>query len=180
MKFRISTIAIILLLVFSISGCDDYNLNKGLDNKSIDNNRTLIDRVKERYNIDYIKTLSDKKYKVIYENGGNLIVEKTGNSEMYITGTKIDQSEKYFSFKTSESGFVTDVFELNAKSAAPCSEHDEGETYDECYDGEMDALCSDPLSCIAINTPPQNIIIIAMVSIHCSACVDDDDDEIEP
>lgn len=109
-----------------------------------------------------------------------MIVEKTGNSEIYITGTKIDQSEKYFSFKTNESGFVTDVFKSNDKSAAPCSEHPEGETFDECFNDEMAALCSDPWSCIAIEIPPQNIVIIAMVSIHCSACVDDDNDEVEP
>jgi|GEM_PF-7113224 len=177
-----------IFLTIALFACsdDEYQLNK---EDSVLAEKELFKKLEKRYDIEnIIKT--NGNYSVIYNDGSKLEIKKLSDNRFVASGTKILDSEfgynvnienknfniaffnKDFSEHYSISEFSNNIDKFNLQKR-PCDEHPEGsgengeETFKECYEREKDEFCDGFWSCLAIDTNPAILVLIA---IHCEIC----------
>lgn len=185
---KILKITFVLLFSLTFFACseDESQLN---NENSVLAEKELFKKLEQKYGISNINK-NNGNYSVIYNDGSKLEIKQLTETSFVASGTKILDSEFGYKVNIEEENFNLEFFndDFSHKYSIsefsnnidkfsllkrPCDEHPEGsgengeETFKECYEREKDEFCDGFWSCLALDTNPAVVILIAL---HCELC----------
>jgi hypothetical protein len=163
-----------LTSLFFVLSCTESNLNIEEVDELNKAKILLLQKVKMRYNIEEILQEKDGHF-INYEDRSELFIKPLSSNSYLVKGSKLSNSELIVSLNKLNGNYDLEVLDINSKdsesqlrlSESPCEKHPEGETFKECYNREKEEFCDGFWTCLALDTQP---IVVILIALHCKLC----------